>query len=74
MNEIINIDRYEPAIENGKIVYYAIAGKKKYPMPDAYKEMYDNEHLAITERELALPELFDVEAKHYIPLFTGVKS
>lgn len=71
---IIKIDRYEPEIEKGAIVYYAIAGKKKYKMPDAYKDMYNENYLAITERTLDMPELFDVEGRHYIPLFTGGKS
>lgn len=68
--ERINIDRYDMKLENGKVCYYAIAGKKRYPMPEAYKEMYDNEHLAITERELTMPELFGTAPKHYIPLRT----
>ncbi len=74
MNEIIKIERYEPVIETGKIVYYAIAGKKRIKMPDAYKEMYTDEYLAIEERTLNIPELYDVEGTHYIPLFTGAKS
>ena len=39
---IIKIDRYEPVIENGAIVYYAISGKTRYRMPDAFKEMYND--------------------------------
>lgn len=74
MKETIKIDKYEPVIEDGVIVYYAIAGKKRYRMPDAYKEMYNENYLAITERTLSMPELFDVEGTHYIPLFTGGKS
>ena len=74
MSEIIKIERYEPVIEAGKIVYYAIAGKKRYPMPDAYKDMYNDDYLAITERTLTIPELFEVEGTHYIPLYTGGKS
>ena len=74
MTETIKIDKYEPVIEDGAIVYYAIAGKKRYRMPDAYKEMYNENYLAITERTLSMPELFEVEGTHYIPLFTGGKS
>lgn len=69
-DEIIPIDRYEAVIESGQIRYYAISGKKRYPMPDAYKGMYDDDHLAITMRTLERPELFDTPAEHYIPLMT----
>ena len=71
---IIKIDRYEPVIENGTIVYYAISGKTRYRMPNAYKEMYNEAYLAIKERTLDLPELFDAPSTHYIPLFTGGKK
>lgn len=68
---MISIDKYEAVIEDGHIVYYAIAGKKKYRMPDAYKEMYDDKHLMIQERTLERPELFDCPATHYIPILTS---
>ena len=74
MNVIIPIERYEPVIEAGAIVIYAIAGKKRYKIPDAYKDMCNDNYLAITERTLALPELYDVSGSHYIPLYTGGKS
>ena len=67
---IIKIDRYETVLENGVIKYYAVAGKKRYEMPEAYKEMYNDNYLAISERTLERPELFDVPATHYIPLRT----
>lgn len=68
---VIKIDKYQTEIENGKIVYYALAGKKKYKMPDCYKMMYNDKYLAIEERTMAQPELYDAPATHYIPLFTG---
>lgn len=68
---MMRIDRYEAVIEGGGIRYYALAGKKRIPMPDAYKDMYDNEHLAIKERTMERPELFGAEATHWIPLYTG---
>ena len=74
MSDIIKIERYEPVIEHGAIVIYAIAGKKKYKIPDAYKDMCTDDYLAITERTLTIPELFEVEGTHYIPLYTGGKS
>lgn len=71
MKDVIPIDRYDPAIEGGRIVYYAVKGKARYRMPDCYKEMYDDKHLAIKERTLERPEVFGVEARHYIPLRTA---
>lgn len=67
---MIKIDKYDAVIENNHIVYYAIAGKKKYKMPDYYKDMYDEHHLAIEQRTMTRPELFDCPAEHYIPIFT----
>lgn len=69
---MISITKYEPVIEDGRIVYYALTKTKRYRMPDAYKEMYDDEHLAITETTLDRPELFDTEPTHYIPLRTSL--
>ena len=69
-SKIIKIDRYETVLENGVIKYYAVAGKKRYEMPEAYKEMYNDNYLAIAERTLERPELFGVPATHYIPLRT----
>ena len=69
--KIIKIDRYETVLENGEIRYYAIAGKKRYPMIPAYKDLYDDAHLAIAERTLERPELFEAPATHYIPLRTA---
>ena len=71
---VIKIDRYEPKISGNKIKYYAVAGKKTYEMPDAYKSMYNDQHLAITERTLEMADVLDVPATHYIPLFTGDKE
>lgn len=71
---MIRIDKYQSEIENGRIVFYAVKGKTKYPMPDCYKKMYTNDYLAIEERTMAQPELYDAPKTHYIPLFTGGKS
>lgn len=68
---MIHIDKYETTLVKGKIVCYAIKGKQKYLMPEAYSDMYDNDHLAIEERTVSIPELFDAPATHYIPLYTG---
>lgn len=74
---MIKIDRYESVLENvagvNAICYYAVAGKKKYPMPACYKEMYTDDFLAIEERKMSMPELFDLDESqgtHYIPLRT----
>ena len=73
MNMTISIDRYDTVLENGRITYYAIAGKKKYPMPEAFKDMYDDSHLAIREAHNDRPEMYGIPTTdYYIPLFTGV--
>lgn len=64
---MIEIDRYQAEIENGTIVYYAVKGKNRYKMPEAYKEMYNDDYLAIEERTLERPELFGTTPVHYIP-------
>lgn len=65
---MIFIDKYEPVIQGGKIVYYAVAGDTRYEMPDCYKSMYNNNYLAIEEREMERPELYGAPKKHYMPL------
>lgn len=71
---VIRIDKYQTEIEHGHIVYYAVKGKTKYKMPDCYSDMYNDDYLAIEERTMAQPELFDTVSTHYIPLLTGGKS
>lgn len=68
--KIIKIDKYEAVIENNSIVYYAVKGDEKYRMPEAYKEMYNENYLAIKKRVLQRPELYGTEAEHYIPIKT----
>lgn len=70
MKDVIRIDKYTTELVDGAIRYFAVKGKTRYLMPDAYKDMYDDRHLAIVKRTLERPELFDCEAEHYIPLFT----
>lgn len=68
---MIEIKKYVTELENEHIVYFAIGKNgKKYPMPDAFKAMYDNEHLAIKEVSVERPELFDQSGPYYIPLRT----
>jgi len=71
MNERKKIDRYETVYESGRVNFYAVSGKNRILMPDAYKDMYDDHHLMIEKRTLERPELFDTEPVHWIPLFTG---
>lgn len=57
---ITKIDRYEAVLEHGVIKYYAIKGKTKYPMPEAFKDMYTDDYLAIEEVTYTRPELYDL--------------
>jgi len=73
--EIIPIDRYEAVVKSNGVEWFAIKGKERIPMPDCYSEMYTDSFLAIMERELEIPEIFEgATDKHYIPLFTGSKE
>lgn len=69
--DIIRIDKYISKIVGKSIKYYAVKGKKEYPMPDCYSDMYNDDYLAITEKTMAMPELYETESKHYMPLRTS---
>lgn len=72
MGNTIKIDKYEAVLENGVIRYYAIKGKTKYPMPDAFKDMYTDDYLEIEETTYERPELFNLpDTKTYIPRRTS---
>lgn len=74
MSEIIKIDRYDVEIDphdGRRTIVYAIAGKKKFRMPDAFREMYTNEYLAIQEQTPERPELFEETGPYYIPRRTS---
>ena len=72
MGTTIKIDKYEAVLENGVIRYYAIKGKTKYPMPDAFKDMYTDDYLEIEETTYERPELFNLpDSKTYIPRRTS---
>ena len=68
----MKIDRYEAKIIDGRIQYFAIAGKKSYPMPDAFKDMYTEDYLEIEPVTFERPELFDLaDPQTYIPRRTS---
>lgn len=69
--DVIHIDKYISKIENKTIKYYAVKGKKEYPMPDCYSDMYTNDYLAITKKTMKMPELYNAKAEHYMPLRTS---
>lgn len=71
MEDVIYIDKYESKIEGKTVKYYAIKGKKEYPMPDCYSDMYTDDYLAIKKIKMTMPELYDTESEHYIPLRTA---
>ena len=73
MADIIKIDRYITELgPHNQILYFAVKGKTKYPMPACYADMYDDDHLAIQIQHMTMPELFDTTEEHYIPLLTKV--
>ena len=72
MSKTIPIDKYEAVLENGVIKYYAIKGKIKYRMPEAFKDMYTDDYLEIEETTYERPELFNLpDSKTYIPRRTS---
>lgn len=71
----MEIDRYEIRYnaELHKEEYYAVSGKKKYRMPDAFKGMYTNDYLAIEQVHNDRPEVFGIESEdYYIPRRTAL--
>lgn len=67
----IAIDHYDTRLIHGKPKTFAMAGKKEYPMPDAFASMYDSDHLAIMKVSNPRSEMFDIkESEYYIPLRT----
>ena len=68
----MRIDRYETTLEHGRISYHAVIGKKHIPMPEAFKDMYNDNYLEITETKSDMPEVLGVpDGKYYIPRYTG---
>lgn len=71
---MISIDRYECRKVNRLDKWFAIKGRKEYPMPSCYSDMYDDEHLAIRQVTVEFPSVFGLtedEATHYQPLLTS---
>lgn len=68
----IPISGYDARIVSGRISYFAIGTDgTEYPMPDAFKDMYDDEHLGIRLAHSERPEMFDIDTEeYYIPLRT----
>lgn len=70
----MRIDRYEMRYNTQKHQeeYFAIIGKKSIPMPTAFRDMYDDDHLAIEQVHNPMPELYDIETTdYYIPKRTS---
>ena len=53
--------------------FYAIAGKKRILMPDAFKEMYTDDYLEIELTHSERPEVHGIETNdYYIPKRTAL--
>ena len=68
----IELKKYEAKIEDGKIVHYAITKDgERIRMPDAFKNMYTDEYLAIRETTSEMPEVLGVPKEPFwIPVRT----
>lgn len=57
----------------GKVEFFAVAGKKKYPMPEAFKDMYTDDYLEIELVHSERPEVHGIETNdYYIPKRTAL--
>lgn len=71
----MKIDGYDVAYNKqlGKVEFFAIAGKKKYLMPDAFKDMYTDDYLEIEQVHSERPEVLDIATNdYYIPKRTAL--
>lgn len=69
----MRIDKYEPVYEHGKVNFYAIAGKKRILMPEAFKEMYTDDYLEIELVHSERPEVHGIDTDdYYIPKRTAL--
>lgn len=80
-SEIILIDKYEfeTVRKNGSVttLFFAVKGKTRYPMPDAFAEMYTDKYLAIQKvNPFDMSEVLGegLDSEYYIPIFTGAKE
>lgn len=69
--EKLKISRYQTELEGNKIAYYAVAGKKKVRMPDAFHDMYTPDYLCIQHVEPERPEIYGEKGGYWIPLRTS---
>lgn len=70
----MKIDGYEITYnsELHKEEYFAVIGKKRILMPDAFKEMYTDDYREIELVRMDLPEIFGMdEHEFYIPRRTA---
>lgn len=71
----MKIDSYEITYNKklGKVEFFAVAGKKKYQMPEAFKDMYTDDYLEIEQVHSERPEVHGIETNdYYIPKRTAL--
>lgn len=80
-SNIIHIDKYDFKTvrdKNGsvKTEFYAVAGKTRYKMPEAFSDMYTEKYLAIKLVKALDSEVLgdELTSEYYIPIFTGEPS
>lgn len=68
----MKIDKYDAVVENGAPVFYAVKGKQRIRMPDAFSDMYNDDYLEIEKVSFEMPEVFGLtEPTAYIPRRTA---
>lgn len=76
MRKDIELDRYETRYDTklGKALYFAIDKKgNEYEMPEAFKEMYNDDYLQIRKTSCERPEVFNLPegSDYWIPIRTA---
>lgn len=73
VENLITVVKYEPRIvDDHRIVVYAVTEKGDFAIPEAFRDMCDNEHLALRYHEFEIPELFGMtENSAWLPAYTG---
>lgn len=72
--KILKVESYEAKITNGTIVIYANTAKGPILIPEDYKDLCNDNHLALRLTKLERPELFglpETETSRWLPVRTA---
>ena len=72
--KILKVESYEAKITNGSITIYANTSEGPIPIPDDYKDLCNDNHLALRLTTLERPELFglpETDTSRWLPVRTA---